>query len=114
MTQGGKGNPSPLGPPNVLALRIGRREIAARSESGIVDDEVDRSDVITDAIGNCFLTIACGQVGGDHLDAIELHSQRVEPGGPPSRDNNRHAAGAQLAGDLLTDPARRPCHEAPT
>ena len=51
------------------------------------------------------------QIGDEHLDAAELVGQRRQPVGPPGDGDDRHAGRHQLAGQLLTDAARRPGDE---
>ena len=82
-------------------------ERPARAEAGVVDDEVDGLRGVGDARRDEILAGPRAEVGGEHLDPVELAGERFEPVDAPRHHDDRHAGGGQLPGQLLTDPARR-------
>ncbi len=94
--------------PDLLAQTVDVElvEVAARAEAGVVDDEVDGLRSIGDPRRDPLLAGPRAEIGRQHLDPGELGGQRLEPIDTPRDDDDRHARGRQLPGQLLTDPAR--------
>ena len=82
-------------------------ERPARAEAGVVDDQVDGIGGIGDACGDEILASPRAEVGGEHLDAVELAGERLQPIDAPGHDDDRHSGRGELACQLLADPAGR-------
>ncbi len=60
---------------------------------------------VGDACGDEILAGPRAEVGGEHLDAVELAGERLQPVDATCHDDDGHAGRGQLAGQLLADPA---------
>jgi hypothetical protein len=84
-----------------IGIELGEHSVVA--EPGVVHDQVDRLARRADPLGDSLLTLGGQQVGDQHVDAVELVSDRLQTIGAASHDDDRHTLTRQLAGHHLTD-----------